>query len=145
MTVEFLEIIAKICAYAIAFFIWLIGGWDTLSQVLFGLMFLDFLSGMFVGYKTQNLNSKRAFKGLRKKLLILELAFRTLVGLFYCANELLSIAENGARAGLPIPQKLKAALEQCKGDKCNTDSLKDKEKNIKPEDIKQEDFDKEIK
>ena len=138
MTVEFLEIIAKICAYAIAFFIWLIGGWDTLSQVLFGLMFLDFLSGMFVGYKTQNLNSKRAFKGLRKKL-------RTLVGLFYCANELLSIAENGARAGLPIPQKLKAALEQCKGDKCNTDSLKDKEKNIKPEDIKQEDFDNEIK
>lgn len=159
MTVEFLEIIAKICAYAIAFFIWLIGGWDTLSQVLFGLMFLDFLSGMFVGYKTQNLNSKRAFKGLRKKLLILVilcgaslmhklvpgLAFRTLVGLFYCANELLSIAENGARAGLPIPQKLKAALEQCKGDKCNTDSLKDKEKNIKPEDIKQEDFDNEIK
>lgn len=121
-------ILAKFGAYFIAFLIWLIGGFDTLAKVLFGLMLLDFATGLIVGYKMQNLNSKRAFKGLRKKLLILvilcgaslmhrlvpNLGFRTLVGIFYCATELLSITENAAKAGVPIPKKLKKALEQLK-------------------------------
>jgi len=121
-------ILAKFGAYFIAFLIWLIGGFDTLAKVLFGLMLLDFATGLIVGYKMQNLNSKRAFKGLRKKLLILvilcgaslmhklvpDLGFRTLVGIFYCATELLSITENAAKAGVPIPKKLKKALEQLK-------------------------------
>ena len=91
-------------------------------------MLLDFATGLIAGYKMQNLNSKRAFKGLRKKLLILvilcgaslmhrlvpNLGFRTLVGIFYCATELLSITENAAKAGVPIPKKLKKALEQLK-------------------------------
>lgn len=123
--------LVKLGAYFIAFLIWLIGGWDTLAKVLFGLMFLDYLTGIVVGYKMQNLNSKRAFKGLRKKLLILvilcgaslmhklvpDLAFRTLVGMFYCATELLSITENVAKAGVPIPKKLKKALEQLREEK----------------------------
>ena len=123
--------LVKLGAYFIAFLIWLIGGWDTLAKVLFGLMFLDYLTGLIVGYKMQNLNSKRAFKGLRKKLLILvilcgaslmhklvpDLAFRTLVGMFYCATELLSIVENVAKVGVPIPKKLKKALEQLKEEK----------------------------
>lgn len=147
----------KLGAYLIALLIWLIGGWDTLAKVLFGLMFLDYLTGIVVGYKMQNLNSKRAYKGLRKKLLILvilcgaslmhklvpDLGFRTLVGIFYCATELLSIVENAAKAGVPIPQKLKIALEQCKGDRCSSEAFKDKD--IKPGKISQEDFDKEIK
>ena len=123
-----MAILAKFGAYFIAFLIWLIGGFDTLAKVLFGLMLLDFATGLIVGYKMQNLNSKRAFKGLRKKLLILvilcgaslmhklvpDLGFRTLVGIFYCATELLSITENAAKAGVPIPKKLKKALEQLK-------------------------------
>lgn len=123
-----MAILAKFGAYFIAFLIWLIGGFDTLAKVLFGLMLLDFATGLIVGYKMQNLNSKRAFKGLRKKLLILvilcgaslmhrlvpNLGFRTLVGIFYCATELLSIIENAAKAGVPIPKKLKKALEQLK-------------------------------
>ena len=123
--------LVKSGAYFIAFLIWLIGGWDTLAKVLFGLMFLDYLTGLIVGYKMQNLNSKRAFKGLRKKLLILvilcgaslmhklvpDLAFRTLVGMFYCATELLSIVENVAKVGVPIPNKLKKALEQLREEK----------------------------
>jgi len=121
-------ILAKFGAYFIAFLIWLIGGFDTLAKVLFGLMLLDFATGLIAGYKMQNLNSKRAFKGLRKKLLILvilcgaslmhrlvpNLGFRTLVGIFYCATELLSIIENAAKAGVPISKKLKKALEQLK-------------------------------
>ena len=123
--------LVKLGAYFIAFLIWLIGGWDTLAKVLFGLMFLDYLTGLIVGYKMQNLNSQRAFKGLRKKLLVLvilcgaslmhklvpDLAFRTLVGMFYCATELLSIIENVAKVGVPIPKKLKKALEQLREEK----------------------------
>ena len=123
-----MAILAKFGAYFIAFLIWLIGGFDTLAKVLFGLMLLDFATGLIAGYKMQNLNSKRAFKGLKKKLLILvilcgaslmhrlvpNLGFRTLVGIFYCATELLSITENAAKAGVPIPKKLKKALEQLK-------------------------------
>ncbi len=123
-----MAILVKFGAYFIAFLIWLIGGFDTLAKVLFGLMLLDFATGLIVGYKMQNLNSKRAFKGLRKKLLILvilcgaslmhrlvpNLGFRTLVGIFYCATELLSIIENAAKAGVPISKKLKKALEQLK-------------------------------
>ena len=123
--------LVKLGAYFIAFLIWLIGGWDTLAKVLFGLMFLDYLTGLIVGYKMQNLNSQRAFKGLRKKLSILvilcgaslmhklvpDLAFRTLVGMFYCATELLSIIENVAKVGVPIPNKLKKALEQLREEK----------------------------
>ena len=121
----------KLGAYFIAFLIWLIGGWDILAKVLFTLMFLDYLTGLIVGYKMQNLNSKRAFKGLRKKILVLvilcaaslmhklvpDLAFRTLVGMFYSATELLSIVENVAKVGVPIPKKLKKALEQLREEK----------------------------
>ena len=123
--------LVKLGAYFIAFLIWLIGGWDTLVKVLFALMFLDYLTGLIVGYKMQNLNSQRAFKGLRKKLLVLvilcgaslmhklvpDLAFRTLVGMFYCATELLSRIENVAKVGVPIPNKLKKALEQLREEK----------------------------
>lgn len=124
-------LLIKLGAYFIAFLIWLIGGWDTLAKVLFTLMFLDYLTGLIVGYKMQNLNSKRAFKGLRKKLLVLvilcaaslmhklvpDLEFRTLVGTFYCATELLSITENVAKVGVPIPKNLKKALEQLREEK----------------------------
>lgn len=112
----------------ISLIVWLIGGFDLLAKVLLALMVLDFLTGLWVGYKEKKLNSQRAFKGLKKKLLIMvilcaaslmhrlapDLGFRTLVGMFYCATELLSITENAAKVGVPIPKKLKRALEQVK-------------------------------
>ena len=121
-----MAILTKICAYFVAFLIWLIGGFDTLAKVLIGLMLIDYASGVYAGYKLKNLNSKRAYKGIEKKLWILALlcgaslmhklvpsiGFRNLVGIFYCATELFSIVENAAKAGVPIPKKLKKALEQ---------------------------------
>ena len=68
---------------------------------------------------------------------------RNLVIIFYVATEILSVIENASKLGVPIPEKLKIALEQCKGDKCNSKCADDK--NIKPGKINQEDFDKEIK
>ena len=46
--------------------------------------------------------------------LVQSIGFRNLVGIFYCATELLSIVENAAKARVPIPKKLKKALEQLK-------------------------------
>ena len=66
-----------------------------------------------------------------------------MVIIFYVATEFLSVIENASKLGLPIPEKLKIALEQCKGDKCNSKCTDDK--NIKPQKLKEEDFDKEIK
>lgn len=42
---------------------------------------------------------------------------RTLVLLFYVSTESLSIIENAAALGVPIPEKLKSALEQCRDNK----------------------------
>ena len=42
--------------------------------------------------------------------------FRTLVCYFYIANEGISLLENAGNLGLPIPKKLKAALEQLKNE-----------------------------
>ncbi|ATV35294.1 holin [Fusobacterium pseudoperiodonticum] len=120
--------LAKIWAYFIAFVIWLIGGFDTLIMVLLGLMLIDYVTGVYAGYKLKKLNSKRAYKGIEKKLWVLallcgaslmhklvpDIGFRNLVGIFYCATELLSIIENAAKAGVPIPKKLRKALEQLK-------------------------------
>ena len=42
-------------------------------------------------------------------------AIRTAVIFFYLSNEGISILENAAHLGLPIPEKLKNALEQLHG------------------------------
>ena len=81
------------------------------------------------------LNSEIGFKGITKKLLlfcivgiahILDIyvlgtgaVCRSAVALFYIANEGLSIIENSARCGLPIPDKLRVILEQLREDNTN--------------------------
>ncbi len=117
----------------ISFILWTIGGFDLLIQSLITLIVLDYVTGLIIGYKNKNLNSKRAFMGFRKKFIILILVcaasvmhrlvpgidFRTIVGLFYCSMEMLSIVENAGKLGVPIPTKLKKALEQCQDGNCN--------------------------
>ena len=51
--------LAAIYTSWITFIIWLVGGFDLLAKCLLALMFLDYLTGLWVGYKMQNLNSKK--------------------------------------------------------------------------------------
>lgn len=106
------------------------GTWDTALTVLITFMVLDYLTGLMCGMYNKELSSSVGFKGLIKKCLILIVlivavlldrlinegtwVFRTLVAYFYIANEGISILENAARLGLPLPEKLIDVLSQLK-------------------------------
>jgi len=104
------------------------GGFDLLFRALLTLMVLDYFSGILVSFKKEKLSSIVGFKGLSKKPMIffivavsniVDIAIigsghsaRTITIAFYLANEAISILENATNLGLPLPQKLKAVLEQ---------------------------------
>ena len=109
---------------------YIFGGWDTVIIVLVIFMTLDYLTGVMAAIANKELNSNVGFKGLFKKVTILIVlivavlldrllnndtwVFRTLVAYFYIANEAISLLENSARMGLPVPQKLLDILAQLK-------------------------------
>lgn len=110
-------------------FIWLIGGLDIAILCLIVAIVLDYISGLIKAYNTKTLSSNIGFRGILKKvgiLIIVMLAvlvdrvtvtngsIRTLVIYYFVANDGLSILENLAQAGLPIPKSLKNALKVIK-------------------------------
>ena len=106
------------------------GAWDTAVAVLVFFMIADYMSGIICGYINKELSSDVGLKGISRKFLILlvlmgavaldrltntgQWVFRTLVCYFYIANEGLSLLENAARLGLPVPEKIKDTLIQLK-------------------------------
>ena len=116
--------IAMLWTSWVSIFIFLVGGVDKLFRTLLILMAIDFITGVIKGFKNKNANSQRAYKGLWKKLGIILIVVgtsqidfilhgvRTLVLMFYISTEFLSVLENAAILGVPIPEKLKLSLEQ---------------------------------
>lgn len=108
----------------------LFGGWDIALKLLILFMAIDYITGLIKGRLENNLKSKIGFDGiLRKSTILLVLIvgvsldrlinsgswiFRTLVCFFYIGNEGLSILENVAAIGIPLPDGLKNALAQLK-------------------------------
>lgn len=105
------------------------GGWDMALRTLLLFMLLDYILGVICGFKDKKLSSDVAFKGIFKKITILIVAavavsldnmtnaqglIRGLVIFFYMGLEGISILENAARMGVPIPEKLKDVLVQLK-------------------------------
>ncbi|MGL5055012.1 MAG: phage holin family protein [Fusobacteriaceae bacterium] len=123
--------LAMIYTSWVSLMIYLVGGFDVLFRALLIMMALDYVTGLIKGYKNKNINSKSAYKGFWKKIVVLiivvganqmdmilqGMGIRTLVLMFYVATEFLSIIENASVLGIPIPDKLKNALEQCKENK----------------------------
>ena len=122
---------AKIQIAATALGGWLgyfMGGLDGLLIALLVFMTLDYLTGMMCAVVDRKLSSAVGFRGIFKKVLILLLvgvanivdihvvgtgsALRGAVVCFYLANEGLSLLENTAHIGLPVPEPLKNALAQ---------------------------------
>lgn len=109
---------------------WLFGAWDLAAKVLITFMALDYGMGVTKGYVFKCLSSDVGLKGLTRKASIFvvlivavlldrltgtgQWIFRTAVCYFYIANEGISLLENCAQLGLPLPDKLKDALKQLK-------------------------------
>lgn len=105
-----------------------LGGLDGLLIALLVCMALDYITGVMCAISDKKLSSAVGFRGICKKVLILLLvglanivdvhvvgtgsALRGAVVCFYLSNEGLSLLENAAHIGLPIPDKLKDVLAQ---------------------------------
>lgn len=101
-----------------------------LFWALIAFMALDYITGVVVAIIEKRLSSEVGFRGLAKKFLILVFvavghitdayilggtpAAMSAVMLFYIANEGISIIENAASLGLPVPKKLTSIMEQIK-------------------------------
>jgi len=105
----------------------LVGGWDTTLKLLLAMMALDYVSGIVVGCLGRSrcsvtgcIDSRAGFRGLlRKGLILMVLAVasqiddtmdgafaRGATAWFYIVNEGISVLENAALAGVPLPNKL---------------------------------------
>ena len=105
-----------------------LGGLDGLMIALVVFVILDYVTGIMCAINDRKLSSAVGFRGICRKVLIFLLvgvahivvlhvvgsgsALRGAVVCFYLSNEGVSMLENAAHLGLPIPEKLKAILEQ---------------------------------
>lgn len=105
-----------------------LGGCDGLLYALLAFVIIDYITGVMCAVIDKKLSSEVGFKGIFKKVLIFLLVgianildvqvigtgsvLRTAVIFFYISNEGVSLLENAAHLGLPIPQKVKTVLEQ---------------------------------
>ena len=107
---------------------WFLGGVDGFLYALIAFTVIDYITGVMCAITDKKLSSAVGFKGICRKVLIFTLVgignivdvyvlgqggvLRTAVIFFYLSNEGVSIMENSAHLGLPIPAKLKDVLEQ---------------------------------
>lgn len=105
-----------------------LGGCDGLLIALLIFVTVDYITGVMCAIADKKLSSEVGFKGICRKVLIFLLVgianiidvqviqtgsvLRTAVIFFYLSNEGVSLTENAAHLGLPVPEKLKAVLEQ---------------------------------
>ena len=105
-----------------------LGGCDGLIYALTAFVVVDYITGVMCAIADKKLSSSVGFKGICRKVLIFTLVgiahiidmqviksgsvLRTAVIFFYLSNEGVSLLENAAHLGLPIPNKLKEVLEQ---------------------------------
>lgn len=107
---------------------WLLGGFDGFLYALIAFAVIDYITGVMCAISDKRLSSKVGFKGICRKVLIFILVgigniidvyvlgdagvLRTAVIFFYLSNEGVSLLENSAHLGLPVPDKLKDVLQQ---------------------------------
>ena len=107
---------------------WFLGGMDGLIYALIGFVVCDYISGVLRAVVEKKLSSRIGAHGIIKKVVIFLIvgvahladvyllhdgdALRTAVIFFYISNEGISLLENAAVIGLPVPTRLKDALAQ---------------------------------
>lgn len=105
-----------------------LGGCDGLLYALLAFVAIDYLTGVMCAINDKTLSSEVGFRGICRKVLIFLMVgianildvhvirtgsvLRTAAIFFYISNEGISLLENAAHLGLPVPKKIKAVLEQ---------------------------------
>lgn len=105
-----------------------LGGNDGLLYALVAFVVIDYITGVMCAINDKTLSSEVGFRGICRKVLIFLLVgianildvqvigtgsvLRTAVIFFYISNEGVSLLENAAHLGLPVPEKIKTVLEQ---------------------------------
>ena len=105
-----------------------LGGCDGLLYALIAFVVIDYITGVMCAIANHTLSSEVGFKGICRKVLIFLLVgianildihvidsgsvLRTAVIFFYISNAGVSLLENAAHLGLPVPEKIKTVLEQ---------------------------------
>lgn len=105
-----------------------LGGCDGLLYALLAFAVIDYITGVMCAVNDHTLSSEVGFRGICRKMLIFLLVgianvldvqvigtgsvLRTAVFFFYISNEGVSLLENAAHLGLPMPEKIKVVLEQ---------------------------------
>lgn len=127
-----LNIVKTGIATCLGFISWFLGGFDGMVLTLIIFMVVDYITGVMLAIQNKRVDSKVGFKGISRK--VLELLFigmasvldtyliggnspmREVIISFYIANEGISVIENSAKLGLPVPKKLVEILTQLKGE-----------------------------
>ena len=117
---------------------WYLGGVDGFLYALIAFVLVDYITGVMCAVSDKKLSSEVGFKGICRKVLIFLLVgianivdvqvigtgsvLRTAVIFFYLSNEGVSLLENAAHLGLPVPEKMKDILAQLHDRAENTES-----------------------
>lgn len=125
---EFWNMVQMVFAAVGGWLGYFLGGNDGLLIALVLFAAVDYLTGVMCAISDKALSSNVGFKGICRKVLIFLLVgianildihvigtgsvLRTAVIFFYISNEGVSLLENAAHLGLPVPGKIKAVLEQ---------------------------------
>lgn len=113
-----------------ATYLW--GGWDAVLMGLVVLASLDYVSGVVAAWHRRELDSRVGARGIARKVgmfvvvsvaniidqtgVVGEPILRTVTTWWYIGNEALSIIENLADIGVPIPERLLSALASLRGE-----------------------------
>ena len=121
---------------------WIWGDFTPLFAALIVCIALDYISGVACAIVRKDVSSEVGFKGIVKKILILLLVgvahvldayvlnstpvLQSAVMMFFIANEGISLVENAAGLGIPIPKKMLEVLKQLKMKADNDDESEEK-------------------
>ena len=113
-----------------ATYLW--GGWDAVLLALVVLVSIDYVSGVVAAWHRKELDSRIGARGIARKVgmfVVIAVAniidrtgglgepiLRTATIWWYLGNESLSIVENLADIGVPIPERILSALASLKGE-----------------------------
>jgi toxin secretion/phage lysis holin len=111
---------------------WYLGGLDGFLYTLVAFVVVDYITGVLRAIVEKKLSSRIGAHGIARKVALFLVVgighlidayllggtgapLRTAVIFFYIANEGVSLLENTAAIGLPVPDKLKDVLAQLHG------------------------------